>query len=69
MPHLAGRFYFELDCDLRSEGGAEPEISYVRYRYHEEWSLSEDGKTLTIVRKIEREDMPMVKTTVLTRAA
>lgn len=68
----SGKLIIEGEAEAKSARiapGEAPEISYVRYRYHEEWSLSEDGKTLTIVRKIEREDMPMVMTTVLTKGA
>jgi len=52
---------------VKSSEGAEPEISYVRIQSHEEFSLSADQKTLTVVRKTDSSIGPTTRTTTLTK--
>ena len=50
-------------------GGSEPDIQYERVHFREELSLSEDGKTLTLIRKSESPGGPMTRTLTLTKVS
>jgi len=50
------------------EGGGEPQTDYFSYHYEEEYSLSADGKTLTLVQKLAMPDGDKTMTLVFNRA-
>ncbi len=66
-----GQLIIEGEAEATAKGTddstGEETIRYVPYTFRDVYSLSEDGKILTIVRKIEREGTALIRTTVLSK--
>jgi hypothetical protein len=57
----------EASAKMTDDSTGEETIRYVPYTFRDVYSLSEDGKTLTVVRKIERGATTSIRTTVLAK--
>lgn len=58
----------EAAAKMTDDSTGEETIRHIPYTFRDVYSLSEDGKTLTIVRKIERGGTTSIRTTVLAKA-
>ncbi len=57
----------EATAKMTDDSTGKETIQYTPYAFRDVYSLSEDGKTLTIVRKIERGGTTLIRTTVLAK--